>query len=92
MRRAWSCRYANELVLHSNELSPNGVKFIVKQLQATLKMLDISNTVRPEERSKGDKKAGAKLKSDKAQAQADIAAQHIQAVAGALKGAAVATV
>ena len=50
--------YMNELIAHSNNLSPNGIKFIVKNLQTSLKMLDVSNCVRMEERGKGDKKGG----------------------------------
>lgn len=49
-----------ELVLHSNQLTPKGLSFIVKQLRPTLKMLDIANTVHVDERMKGDKKGDKK--------------------------------
>ena len=52
--------YIHELVLHSNELTPNGASFVVKQLLGSLKTLDIANTVLVEERTKGDKKADKK--------------------------------
>jgi Leucine-rich repeat (LRR) protein/GTPase SAR1 family protein len=49
-----------ELVLHSNQLTPKGVTFIVKQLPASLKTLDIANTVHVDERSKAEKKGDKK--------------------------------
>jgi Leucine-rich repeat (LRR) protein len=37
--------YINELVLHSNELTPTGATIVVKQLSRSLKSLDITNIV-----------------------------------------------
>jgi len=49
--------FITELILHSNELTPNGATIVVKQLSRSLKTLDIANIVRVEERGKAEKKA-----------------------------------
>ena len=46
----------NELILHSNELTPVGATFIVKQLMPSLRTLDIANIVEVEDK-KADKQA-----------------------------------
>ena len=55
--------YMNEFIVHTNDLSPSGVTNIVKQLPSNIKALDMSNCVRLEERSKGDKKVEKKVAS-----------------------------
>ena len=52
--------HIQELILHSNELTPTGATFVVKQLLPSLKTLDIANIVHVEERTKADKKADKK--------------------------------
>ena len=53
--------HTNELVLHSNELRPAGVTFIVKRLLPSLKTLDLSNTVSNlQKETKADKKTDRK--------------------------------
>ena len=49
--------YLTELVLHSNELTPNGATIVVKQLLGSLKTLDIANIVHVEERARGERVA-----------------------------------
>ena len=41
--------YITELILHSNDLTPKGATFIVKQLSSSLKTLDIANIVEVED-------------------------------------------
>ena len=53
--------YINELVLHSNELTPTGATIVVKQLSRSLKSLDITNIVLVE--GGKDKGKGGKDKS-----------------------------
>ena len=52
--------YITELILHSNELTPNGATIVVRQLLGSLKTLDIANIVHVEERAKGEKKTDKK--------------------------------
>ena len=48
----------NELVLNSNEVTASGATGIIQQLSKSIKVLDISNIVLLDDKSKGEKKAG----------------------------------
>jgi len=76
--------YMNELVVHTNDLTPNGAKIIVKQLTTTMKTIDIANVVRVEERVKGDKKGDKKLAAQNAAARADIPPAELEAMWSAI--------
>jgi Leucine-rich repeat (LRR) protein len=47
--------YMTELVLHTNDLTPNGVKIVVKQITTAMKTIDVANAVKRDEKANKDK-------------------------------------
>ena len=47
--------FMTELVLHTNDLTPNGVKIVVKQVTTAMKTIDVANVVKRDEKANKDK-------------------------------------